>query len=460
MKSRLIFAALLSATVCSGTAWAQTLQPWLSDRDVGQGIGIRAGNFELHPAIAAEFGYDSNYFQRADSEVEEENVGPVVGTARLRVTPSFTMRTLARRLNEGSGQDATPTPPVLDFALNADLTGNVFFAEAVRDEGHLQGGVGADLTLLPSRPWSFDFHGNYRRIVDPSNLAGFVNSYDRSSVMGGAGVTWRPGGGLFDWRIAGYELRATLFEDDDFQLFNNLDHRIDTRGRWVFFPRSALVFDGQYRLIRYTTTTSQNDGDLVRARLGYNGLITNRLGVLAMGGWAASFYDDTVQPSEDYDGFVIDAELTWYLTAQPRLQEGSAPVGLSTVAIGYDRDFNNSYLGNFYRRDRGYGNFTYFVGGRFVFTLEGGLAHITYPNYSIQDVSSNNRLVQPGFSENRVDAKLFGEYRPTDSIGINTTLSYNQNLSKTIPLSSTDPEIADDLDFARWQVYLGGRWFM
>jgi hypothetical protein len=457
MKSRLFFAALLGATVCSGTAWAQS-QPWLSDRDVGQGIGIQAGTFELHPGISAEFGYDSNYFQRADSEIEEANTGPVVGTARLRVTPSFTMRTLSRRLQEGSG--ATNAPPTYDLALSADLTGNVFFAEELRDEANIQGGIGADLVLLPQRPWSFDLHGDYRRIVDPSNLAGFVNSYNRSSVMGGAGITWSPGGGLFQWRLVGYEMRATLFEEENYQLFNNLDHRIETRGRWVFFPRSALVFDGQYRLIRYTTQTDMNDGDLVRARLGYNGLITNRLGFLAMGGWAASFYDDKVQPSEDYDSFVIDAELTWYLTAQPKLQPGSAPVGLSTVAIGFNRDFNNSYLGNFYRRDRGYGNFTYFVGGQFVLTLEAGLAQISYPNYSIANVDGPGRLVQEGFSEDRVDARIFGEYRPTDSIGINGTISYDQNLSKVIPLSSTDPLIADDLDFARWQAFLGARWFL
>ncbi len=456
MKSRLFFAVLTSATVCSGAAWAQ-VQPWLSDRDVGKGIGIRAGNFELHPGVSGEFGYDSNYFQRADSEIEEQNVGPVEDTFRLRVTPSISLSTLDRRRAEATDAGA---PPVIALNATADVTGNIFFNEEVRDEAHIQGGVGADLTLLPMRPWSFDFTGNYRRVVDPSNLPGIVNSYNRSSVVGGAGINWRPGGGLFQWRLVGYELRATLFEEDQYQLFNNLDHRIETRGRWVFFPRSALVFDGQYRFLRYTTNTDQDNGDLLRARLGYNGLLTDRFGLLVMGGWATSFYEEGDQPAENFDDFVASAELKWYITAQPRLQEGSAPVGLSTVAVGYDREFNNSYLGNFFRRDRGYAKLTYFVGGAFVLSLEGGYSKVAYPDFALIDPLDDAVILRQGFDEDRIDARLFAEYRPAGSIGINATLRYDQNLSRVITLSNEDPSIADDLDFARWQAFLGVRWFL
>src|SRR5262245_39628074 len=104
MKSRLFFGALLGATVCTTNAWAQA---WLGNRDL-EGPGIRTANFEMHPGVAAEFGYDSNYFQRADSQVERDNIGPVEDTWRLRVTPSFTMRTVDKRLTEGSGSPGAP----------------------------------------------------------------------------------------------------------------------------------------------------------------------------------------------------------------------------------------------------------------------------------------------------------------------------------------------------------------
>jgi len=32
---------------------------WLQDRRYNEGIGIRAGDLEIHPGIAGEFGYDS-----------------------------------------------------------------------------------------------------------------------------------------------------------------------------------------------------------------------------------------------------------------------------------------------------------------------------------------------------------------------------------------------------------------
>ena len=79
MKLRLTFAATSAVLTFSSFAAAQ--QPWLSDSRYGNGIGIRTGNFELHPSLSAEFGYDSNYFQRAETEP------PIEDAYRFRVTP-------------------------------------------------------------------------------------------------------------------------------------------------------------------------------------------------------------------------------------------------------------------------------------------------------------------------------------------------------------------------------------
>ena len=39
-------------------------QGWLSDRKYSEGIGIKAGDFEIHPGIGGEAGFDSNWFLR------------------------------------------------------------------------------------------------------------------------------------------------------------------------------------------------------------------------------------------------------------------------------------------------------------------------------------------------------------------------------------------------------------
>ena len=85
MKSWLTLAAAALLGTVSVQASAQ--QPWLADRRYGEGIGVRVGDLELHPGVAAEVGYDSNYFLRAPSE-------DPLAAYRLRVTPSITLSTL------------------------------------------------------------------------------------------------------------------------------------------------------------------------------------------------------------------------------------------------------------------------------------------------------------------------------------------------------------------------------
>ena len=173
-----------------------------------------------------------------------------------------------------------------------------------------------------------------------------------------------------------------------------------------------------------------------------------------------SFYQNRVPPSRNFDDFVAHAELKWYLKPQQQLQPGFAPVGLSSVAAGYHRDFLNGYLGNFFQRDRGYASFDYFIGGRVLTALSGGISHITYPDFSLAPLPGEARFVRPGFSENRVDAMLFVEYRPLATVGINVTARYDQSFSQVVPFSATDPTIGDDLSFQRWTVFVGTRWFM
>ena len=106
--------------------------------------------------------------------------------------------------------------------------------------------------------------------------------------------------------------------------------------------------------------------------------------------------------------------------------------------------------------DRGYLKFSYFVGGQFVTTLEGGVSHITHPPSYFGDGTER----AGGFGENRVDAEVFAEYRLSDSFGLNGTFRYDANLgSRELPLVPGSP-VVDDLNFQRFQAYLGARWFM
>jgi hypothetical protein len=453
MKFRLTLAATLLLGALPLTAHAQ-MQPWLADRRYGEGIGVRVGNLELHPGISGEVGYDSNYFLRAP----EENP---IAAYRLRVTPSISLATLGAQRREGLSP-AGPAP--VSFRAGAYAAYNELIAadskhsSQVRDQRHVDVGADLGLTLFPAGHVGVDSYLNFVRMVQPSNDTDTENAFDRDSIRAGAGATWRPGGGLFSWRL-GYEFLYNYFELRPYQDLNNYQNQVNLRGRWRFLPRTALLYDGSYTWISYARNNVQTDGNIVQSRIGLNGLVTSQFALLGMVGWAGTFYDArSNQAPQQFDSIVGQAEVKWYLNGQPTLESTSAPVGLSWVALGYTRDVKNSYLGNFYQRDRGYAQVSYLLGGVFVGAVNAGIANVAFPESPANGT--------PAFSEQRLDASIFGEYRLSNTVGINATVSYLRNFTDQVvyPKNTAGmPDMTatpDYLKFQQWQAFLGARWFL
>jgi hypothetical protein len=456
MKFRLSFMAALIVATLPLRAHAQV---WTSDTRYAEGIGIRAGNLELHPSLGGEFGYDSNFFQRSgNTNGGQSPQEEVIDIWRLRITPSFSVSSLSGARAAGS------PPPTLHFSAAAHLAYNQIIAvDSENDEANgARFGIGADmkLALFPKRPVGIDLFAAYVRAFEPTNDPDEDRDWTRDTVRAGGDLIWRPGGGLFEWS-AGYNVMFNWFEAQPFQLYNNVQNQIRTRGRWRFLPRTALLYEGSYTFLSYTNPTSQNDGDSINSRIGIRGLVTNRLALLGLVGWAASFYENTdvngqVFQARQYDSVVGQAEARWFLQSAPSEESLTAPVGLSSIALGYTRQFSNSYYGSFYQRDRGYGQFGLFLGGAVVGSLEAGVSRIAYP-----EVTLSTQQVE-SFSQLRFDARLFAEYRFIDTVGVNTTLRYDLCDSPAVPVSSTPGGVqqTDDLSFTRWQAYIGLRWFM
>jgi hypothetical protein len=461
MKTHSAWLFALGCAVLPSTALAQS-RPWISDRAIGEGMGIRTGDFELHPGVAGELGYDSNYFQRAGTTPRPPYLydSPVLAAYRLRITPSLTLSTIGpqRRAQDAAGA----AKPQFTFRSSLFASYNELFSAGnsydFSSQRHVDGGANLAFEVLPQNTIGFDGGGSFLRAVSPSNDAAISNSWNRDIVGVGAGATWRPGGGMFDWRL-GYDLRYTYFEADSFRSQSNFNHTVGTRGRFKFLPRTALIFDGSSQFIRFTNVGAlRNSGDIVQARVGVNGLVTNRFSLLALFGWAATFFEPTAQPViSNYNSVVGQAELNWYLLPQPKLQPGDATVGLSVIGIGYTRDVSLSYLADYYRRDRAYLKTSYFVGGRFLVDLQGGYSRITHPPFVLRGGTFGSN------GEDRIDAQLFTEYRTSDSLGLNATIRYDASLTHvnlTFPNTARFLGYTDDLAFSRFQAWLGVRWFM
>jgi len=437
MKARIPLVAALATALIPTTASAQA---WLSSPDFSEGTGIRAGNLEFHPSLGAEAGYDSNFFRASKAE-------GVIDVFKFRFTPSFTIGTL-------DGKRLGGAQPSVIFNAGAHLS---YFEVVPVDSANSEvskrrnAAIGADATVdvFPQRRVGFDAAVGYLRAIDTEgntqDLAG--EGFNRDTVRGAAGLTWRPGGGLFSWR-GGYAATYNFFERSDLTTLNNLHHEVSTRGRWRFLPRSALLFDSKYTFVRYTNNTVQTSGDAVSTRVGFHGLVTYHLALLGMVGWAASFYEHhgTQQiEARQYDSVIANAEARWFLQSQPGLDAAPGVLSaISSIALGYQRGFNNSYYGSFYQRDRGYLQFSMFLLGAVASGLEFGVSSVRFPEAKA--------TTQPAFSQVRIDGRMFAEYRFTDTLAVNATVMYDQVNSDPIP--------TEDLSYSRWQAYLGLRWFM
>lgn len=439
MKARLPLCAALAVALVPLDALAQA---WVSNPDFSEGVGVRAGNFELHPSVGAEFGYDSNFTLASKSE-------GAVDVLKLRLTPSLTLSTL------GAARRNSPTPPNVVFAASAYASYFELFPldsdeSDVSKRRNVAAGLNAKLDVFPTGKVGFDLLGGWVRAIEAEGRSDDLASdgFNRDTFRYGAGLTWRPGGGLFEWR-GGYAGMFNYFENDGFQSLQNLQHELNTRGRWRFLPRSALLFDSSYTFIRYTdSSTVQTDGDIVRSRIGFHGLVTYHLALLGMVGWASTFYrshDGSIAPRQ-YDSPIANAEARWYIQPKPDLEQATIASGLSSVALGYARTVNNSYLGSFYQRDRGYLQFSMFLVGAIAAGAEFGVSRVAFPAAQGAGVDT------PAISQLRLDGRVFGEYRFTDTLAVNATFLYDQVNSDAIP--------NDDLDYRRWQAYLGLRWFM
>lgn len=470
VAARAAAVAVAAAALGAGTEASAQDQIWLKDRRYTEGAGIRVGDFELHPGVAAEVGYDSNYLRRAD------NADPA-GSIRFRITPSLSLSTLGP---QRTGGVANTPPPDVEFRATAALTYNEFIGvnganpaivANLGQQRNISGNLDLNLAIRPRREWSGSLYAGIGRAVQPSEQGAFDSfqgAFDRLLTRAGGELVWAPGAGLLDWRL-GYQFSGTLFEQELFNSGNNavkgftsFQHTVQMRGRWRFLPRTAMLFDLKQGFLNYLNYPGainagyKTSSHPLRAQIGVNGLITPSFGILAMGGWGASFYEPR-GATNDFDSFIGQAEVKWFLTPNPSSDPTAAGLSLSSVSVGFIRDFADSLIGSYLERNRAYANVSYFFGGKVLVVLDGGVGPAVYPGLPAFRGLGQNATVSGGWTDIRWDASLFGEYRIKDYLGINALLRYSGNAS---PAELTTADGPDSLQWQTFEAYLGARFLM
>lgn len=448
-NKRWVCLILAAASIGAVAPSAASAQAWLSDRSRAEGPGFRLGDFELHPGLGVEIGYDSNLYY-SDGSADT----PAVDSAILRATAHLMFATRgAQRRSEGEsggGEEERPQQPSVTFRGGVQGSFYAFFNDLDRSNMELDASLA--LGILPGRTFSMDITNEFGRSVRP-----FTENFDSTASYGriqndaGLRVNLATSGQVV--RVsAGYNFRLDFFEQDTFQYGNRFQHVISLQETFRFLPQTAVFHDTNVNILDYFGpgggATLVNDGVLLRTRVGLNGAFTSDFSVLAAAGYAAGFYADTFSYDQEYESLVAQVEARWRISEATRLN------------FGYDRDFQPSFLGNFYRRDRGYANFQTIIGGAFLLGVEASFGFYEFGAIVLPD-----GMTPVGTTTNRGDYRLigsvFGEYRFTDWLGVNATVRYTgafTDYEYRIPFPGP-MTVIDPAGYNKFEAWLGVRVF-
>ncbi len=448
MRRTWIATIAITATLF-GFARSASAQAWLSNRALGEGRGIRVGNFELHPGLGAEVGYDTNVFASPNSSMATRPLGAV----RLRITPSFAVSTLGQQRTAG----ATPQTNFRFYVSSTyhrfvPLDGTVTEMDRVMNASNFGVNSGVRVELFPHRNWTFAVSDDFARIVQGSADYGVsLSQFNRIQNRAGLALQFNPNSGVLGFSLS-YMNHLEFFERSDVSFYSYMANEITFANRWRFLPQTAFVFDASIIPTFYFNNggapLALSPSHPMRARFGLNGLFSERFGLLAMVGYQGTFYER----GDNADTVIFTLEARYLIDQR------------STFLGGVARDIQHALVGGFNIRNRLYVDYSHNFGGRFLLSIRssGGIMEygcLTDPGgaCALPGGRISGGGVDPNsgrFTTYRIDGTLFGEYRPTDWFGVNLTTSLSTNLGD---VNFQSGAMALPVTWLKFEAYLGLR---
>ena len=325
----------------------------------------------------------------------------------LRVAPHIYLSTLSGARLQGEEPRFT-----LRTGLNGSLR-HYFATEAGTDLA-----VGQDLTFAWNATSIFrlEIYDSFSRSIDPFTepVAPAVTgaepediSFARDTLGAGIRLQLSSPGKLVKGGI-GYRFDIDHFEDDRFASNRSRAHTISADDSWEFLPNTALFWNGSIQFHEYTNPSGaigeRNDSTIVSTKLGINGALTQRIGFTVAAGYSAGFFAD----DNDYENPIAQVELRW------------KPQENLLWALGYDRETNPSFQGNFANMDRVKTRLQAMLGGVVVLAAN---ADLTFVDFGRDDLLQSER------NDVQLLTRLSGEYRVVDWFAITGQLGYLQNFT-------------------------------
>ena len=325
MENNRIFPYVAAAFVAAtGLLW-----PWTGTAEAGD--GLRAGDLKLNPRVKLSGSYDENIFRLHPDESGGDRPS---GAPIFEIAPGLKISTM----------DATS----VDLSFDGELAWEQYFSSerAIQTQSGLQGNGLFGLTLNPNGGLSLKLSEDltYRNEPPPYPSA---TSWDRLVNSAGAGIIIHPGDEILNATL-GYDYVVYRYFDANLRDANKDAHNFKLEFLWKFLPKTSFVIDGKAQLVRYQTEARGfRDGQIpnvdstpITVRGGLSGLLTRRIQTRLLGGYATGLYED----GPSFNGPVARADITF--------KYGKLDLD-NRLMLGYEREFNDSSIGNFYGYHRG-----------------------------------------------------------------------------------------------------------
>lgn len=432
---------LLGPDATASAQQGQSGPTWLSDRSRVEGRGIRAGRLELHPGIGVELGYDTNVFLSSG-----QSEGPEVDSFILRVSPHLYLATMGE---ERRGDAARRRPQQVRFRGGVSMSYYEYFS--LPEQRNLSADLSLRLDLFPEGTWQVSMFEDFSRGVRPFTNSAEDLSYARDRNRVGFEVGFAPNGDILEYRL-GYAFGADIFEESGFDAYNNLTHEVFLRGRWRFLPKTAFSYEGIITVRGYmdpvAALTDRADSVTLGTRVGLLGLVSTRVSINLSVGYIAGFYQGT--SGNDLENVSAQAEITWAYTDTGRLR------------LGYLRDSQNSYFGNFIHRDQGSLSWQQMIAGRLLLGLEGSGALVRYDDtvYAPDPRDPDATVPVTDRSDILLRAVFSAEYRVVHWLGFTLSAGYTANITDFayfLPGAGAGESLPDPGEYNKIEAWLGVR---
>jgi polysaccharide biosynthesis protein VpsM len=247
--------------------------------------GLQLGPFRLLPSLELSMEYDDNILLTKDDKIDD---------LIWHITPGIVLELPSRKYAIRLGYQAD----VLRYMDNTDL--DTVHHNALADARvTFSGGLGLRLT---------------DRFLYTDEFAGFpvpelTERVDRleNTLDAGADYTVRERY-TFD---VNYRWFLVDYQDPDFDQFDRDDHTIGGTFFYRVFPKTSVLGEVQYNIVRYDepAVAADRDSDSWRFLVGVKGDITAKTTILLKVGWEWKDYDN--QAREDWDGVIAEANVIW-----------------------------------------------------------------------------------------------------------------------------------------------------